>query len=229
MIISHKHKFIFIKVRKTASSSTEIALSKICGDDDVVSPGSAKEEEQRAQIGAKTAQHYKFPLSKHSLGEILSMPFGFARRTWYNHMPAEEIKEHIGDEIWDTYYKFCFERNPFDKVLSQFNARGGAERYGNVMGYIKSGDVARLKGFDMYSINRNVVVDDIFKFEEIDKAMDIISEKLNLKTPLEMPRFKAKGDRRKDRRHYSEVLTVEEKEAIEIIFAREIKLLGYSY
>ncbi len=229
MIISHKHKFIFIKVRKTASSSLEIALSKICGDDDIISPGDPEEELKRKEIGAKTAQHYKFPISKHKWWQVLGMFFGYPRKTWYNHMPAEEIAQNLDPNIWNSYYKFCFERNPFDKVLSQYNARGGNDKYGNVMGYIKSGDVARLRGFDMYTINRNVVVDDIFKFEEMDYAVKTISQKLNLEIPLEIESIKAKGNRRKDRRHYSEVLSNEERNALEIIFAREIKLLGYEF
>ncbi|MEL6382956.1 MAG: chondroitin 4-O-sulfotransferase, partial [Cyanobacteria bacterium J06626_18] len=31
MIISHEYKFIFLKTRKTAGTSIEIALSKFCG------------------------------------------------------------------------------------------------------------------------------------------------------------------------------------------------------
>jgi hypothetical protein len=38
MIISHEHKFIFVKTRKTAGTSIEIALSKFCGPDDVICP-----------------------------------------------------------------------------------------------------------------------------------------------------------------------------------------------
>ena len=38
MIISHKHKFIFLKVQKTAGTSMEIALSEHCGAGDILTP-----------------------------------------------------------------------------------------------------------------------------------------------------------------------------------------------
>jgi hypothetical protein len=36
MIVSHEHKFIFLKTKKTASTSIELALSALCGDGDVI-------------------------------------------------------------------------------------------------------------------------------------------------------------------------------------------------
>ena len=41
MIISHKHKFIFIRPRKTAGTTMQNVLSQICGDDDIVTSGYA--------------------------------------------------------------------------------------------------------------------------------------------------------------------------------------------
>ncbi len=49
MIISHKHKFIFIKTRKTAGTSIEIFLSQFCGKNDILTPigeGEALRKEQ---------------------------------------------------------------------------------------------------------------------------------------------------------------------------------------
>ena len=44
MIVSHRHRFIFIKTRKTAGTSIEIALSAHCGPDDIMSPISKEDE-----------------------------------------------------------------------------------------------------------------------------------------------------------------------------------------
>ena len=38
MIISHTHKYIFLKSLKTAGTSVEAALSKHCGAGDMVTP-----------------------------------------------------------------------------------------------------------------------------------------------------------------------------------------------
>jgi hypothetical protein len=50
LIISHRHRFIFLKTRKTAGTSVEIALSRFCGPDDVIrrSPG---DEALRRELG----------------------------------------------------------------------------------------------------------------------------------------------------------------------------------
>ena len=44
MIISHEHKFIFFKPMKVAGSSIEVALSKICGDEDLQTGSEYQEE-----------------------------------------------------------------------------------------------------------------------------------------------------------------------------------------
>ena len=57
MIISHRHKFIYLKPRKVAGTSVEVALAQHCGDDDIVTPVSAFnpdwDEEEYAQSGKK--------------------------------------------------------------------------------------------------------------------------------------------------------------------------------
>jgi hypothetical protein len=39
---------------------------------------------------------------------------------YYNHMPACEILQHVGDDVWNAYFKFTIVRNPFDKLVFAF-------------------------------------------------------------------------------------------------------------
>ncbi len=61
------------------------------------------------------------------------------------------------------------------------------------------------------------------------ESLSLLSEKLHLKEPIELSNIKAKGNFRKDKRHYTEVLTEEEQEMIAVIWAREMKLLSYKF
>ena len=46
---------------------------------------------------------------------------GWERANWWNHMPAELIRNRVGEEIWNEYFKFTVIRNPFDKLVSGFH------------------------------------------------------------------------------------------------------------
>jgi hypothetical protein len=49
MIISHDHKFIFIKSKKTAGTSIELALRPLCGREDIIAP--VREEDEPMSAG----------------------------------------------------------------------------------------------------------------------------------------------------------------------------------
>ena len=55
MIVSHTHKFIFLKTKKTAGTSIELALSELCGPDDVITPLTEIDEAQRAGLLGRIA------------------------------------------------------------------------------------------------------------------------------------------------------------------------------
>ena len=50
-IINHKYKFIFIKTRKTAGTSLEIALSKFCDSGDIITIIKPEDEKIRKKLG----------------------------------------------------------------------------------------------------------------------------------------------------------------------------------
>ena len=141
MIISHKHKFIFIKTEKTAGTSMEIALSKYCGENDIVTPLGKKSEVIRTELGYTGPQNFQIPFSKYSLKDWLMFIYNRKRKVYYNHISAGEVKKYISDEVWNTYYKFCFERNPYDKVVSGYFFFG--KEFTSIYDYIQSGNVQK--------------------------------------------------------------------------------------
>ncbi len=218
MILSHKHKFIFLKTQKTAGTSIEIALSRFCGERDIITPISPDDEALRRQLGYRGPQNYK--LRSRDGKEF----------TLYNHIHAREIRKIFGDGIWRTYFKFCFERNPWDKVLSWYFYTNKEEPGKDLSEFIQAGHgnlVGGPGGFDIYSRNGDIVVDRVCLYENLEQEMQYITRKLNLPEVPQLPR--AKSAFRKDKRHYRELLSEEDRLKISRVFAREIAYLGYKY
>ncbi len=101
MLISHLNRFIYTKTLKTAGTSVEIYLEDAC-----------------LPAGHDVARGHHIQETVTPAGIIGYRGPDLSARTWYNHMPATEIRESIGHTIWNEYFKFCVVRNPFDKLVS---------------------------------------------------------------------------------------------------------------
>lgn len=229
MIISHRHRFIFIKNRKTASTSIEVALSGICGEEDVIIPLDQEDEKYRQSLGYRGSQNHAIPIQYYRWSDFIKLLKYRTRVTYYNHMNAKQIRDRVPSSVWDSYFKFCFERNPFDKIISWFYWRQDylKKRFSSVADLIRSGDAHMLSGFPMYSIDGRVAVDKIYKYEEMDSALNDLTERFSLQKPLLLPNKRLKGQLREDRRHYSEVLNSEDIELVKAKFSREFDIMGY--
>ena len=213
MIISHKHKFIFIKTKKTAGTSVEISLSAICGEEDILAPISLEDEETRKNLGYRTKQNFNLK--------------GFEL---HSHYPAKNIKKLLEDNIWKDYYKFCFERNPWDKVISWYYWHYQQETKPTISDFIESGEASLVSGpggYDLYTENDGVIIDHVCYYENIENELEHIKNTLNL--PTIPPLTKAKSHTRKEKKHYREYFNEKDKKAIETIFHKEIALMGYKF
>jgi hypothetical protein len=232
MIICHAHKFIFIKTMKTAGTSLEIALSKFCGPRDVITPVLPVEDEEiRRSLGYRGPQNYRLSLGEYRLKDWMNYLRGRdGRMKFFNHIGARQIRRLVEPEVWHTYYKFCFERNPWDKAVSMYFWRHQSNGGPSLSEFVQSRQVNALSergGFDLYSIDGEIVVDRVFQYEAIQKGLQSIAERVGLREVPKLPR--AKGSARSDPRHYRELLNAGDREKIARVFAREIAHFGYEF
>jgi hypothetical protein len=230
MIISHKHKFIFLKTSKTAGTSIEIALSGICGADDIISPISPEDEKTRAEAGFRGPQHHLASAREYGIVDVARLLVkGRKKNRFYNHISAAEVKALIGEDTWNSYYKFCFERNPWDRAISLYYFRCKSEPRPSISKFFNSGALKRLKqkGIELYSIDGQVAVDKVCRFESIAEELEDIRARLHIPEKLELPR--AKSGFRKDKRSYRDILDTDQQARVAEFFSDEIKLMGYEF
>jgi hypothetical protein len=230
MIISHKHKFIFIRTKKTASTSIEIALSEFLGDSDIITTIAKADEKTRSQLGYTGPQNYLIPFSSYKTKDWRRLVIKGKRIQYTNHMDARSIRKLVGKKIWNNYYKFCFERNPWDKVISYYYWRHKTEPRPTISEFIHSGRAHILSasgGFDAYSIKGEIAVDRVCAYENLEEEMQHLAERIGLPGIPRLPN--AKGGHRKDRRPYRDSLSDQDRIDISRIFAREIAYFGYTF
>lgn len=185
MIVSHRHKFIFVKTKKTAGTSIEIALSKICGPKDILSPLSDEDEQFRRNQTGKEAQNHDIPFSKYTAKDWLRMVRYLKRRRYYNHMPALEIRQYVGASIWDSYFTFCFERHPIDKVKSHYLWQKRKGGFQDIASYMASKKIEEIKGDHFYTDDgTTVLVDKVYRMEDMDMAFSDIGNRLSIPSEL---------------------------------------------
>ena len=207
MIASHAHRFVFVKTRKTAGTSLEIALSRHCGPDDIVTRISPADEELRAAAGGVPPQNDDTDPSS------------------YAHMGARRVIKVIGRETWDDYFTFAVERNPFDVVASSWRYSTRKPSFTKTFAEF----VRTPRRLDRLALNERlyrmggqVVVDRVYRYEELPAAVADLSQRLGL--DLDLPHAKQGSGP-----HYRELYGPGDAEIVAQRFARTIREFGYEF
>jgi len=235
MLVSHRKKFIYTKTAKTAGTSVESYFEQFCMPE-----------------GEWTPEHNR----DIHVSEAGIIGFRGANRPkdteWFNHMSAKRIKTQIGDEIWNSYLKFCVVRDPFDKAVSAFyhfyksrESSGTKPEYKswkqrlkglfrpepkfNTISeefehWLKSG--AMVLDRDKYMIDDTFCLDEVIRYENLQGDMRMICEKIGVEfDPAQLPQFKA--GIRDDKVGLSEIYTPKAVKIVSDLYDYELERFGY--
>lgn len=228
MIISHKYKFIFVKTIKTAGTSIEVFLSPLCGENDTLTPVNPHVEPHVA----RNFKGYWNPIPQmlvyRGWSRLAVLKRFLKRKKFFNHMPAKAIRATIPAEIWNNYFKFCVERNPWDKVMSGFHMeKDFPDGLKTMDAYLKKGRFPA--NYPIYTDNDGkLLVDDVVRYESLNDDLGRVFGKLGIPYNGTLG-VKAKSEHRKTRAPYQQVFTESQRDLVARVFATEIQMHGYTF
>ncbi len=205
MILCHDLKLIFLKTKKTGGTSFEIALSKYCDEDDIISRISKEDEKVRSDMGFQEPVNY-LPGQRLKYQELDSEVGRLNRQIvgrFKNHMSSQKVCQNVGEKIFSTYTKVTIHRDPLDFLISQYFYLMNARESEDVLSFkewLGRNDNHRnvLVNFSIAPVEGSYAVDEILRYEsllaDIEKSKTLpddlagVFSSLNAKGNLRDPR-----------------------------------------
>lgn len=119
---------------------------------------------------------------------------------FYNHMPASQVRHHVGEDVWSEYLKITAIRNPYDKAVSGFffdQQRSGITYSAMELGrmredfksYLKEGRAP--KDRQIYTIDGEIVADLLLRYESLSAQLLQLGRRLDIDIdPAKLPNYK---------------------------------------
>ncbi len=224
MIISHARKFIFVKTKKTAGTSLEIALSRACEPGDIITDLSERQMAQFRDDKINSIVAHKPRFRMQQPNKIRDFMYKEHSNIFHAFMVfKEQLKE---------YTIITVERNPWEKVISQYyyqlNSRFGEEL--PFKQFVLGGQF--VTDFVLYSMRGIPVFDYCLRQEHLEEDLEQLRGDLDLPQEVSISDIQTKTEQRprddKSSRaslYECEMLT----KMVESAFAPELYHFGYRY
>lgn len=206
MIVSALHKFIFVAIPKTGTHSIRQALRKHMGPNDL------------EQVGLFVQK--KFPIP-----ELAQLQHG--------HLSLQQIRPYMRPEEWQSFFKFAFVRNPFDRFISycafMTRADGHFEREPQkvMRHFIANPPWAHILFQPQHSFiageDGQLLTDQVGRVEEIQQSYDEIAGRIGIPTAT---LDRVNSSKRRDYREYYDPALID---GVAKLYARDLNLFGYEF
>ncbi|MDZ7736248.1 MAG: sulfotransferase family 2 domain-containing protein [Gammaproteobacteria bacterium] len=235
MILSYRHRFIFVHLPKTAGSSVAAYLSRYLGPWDIYlgSVGDARRYGGRINIRTRLDHVHPRSLKDTAKRLIIDRRFKLRQKPMYRpmspataHARASEIQSYY-PQAWDRSFVFCFTRNPWERLVSLYRWQS---RSRNMPAFTEFLEMAahkpeRYLSSPAYTIDGRIAVDFIGRYEYLHEDLCNICERIGL--PFEsglLPH--AKDSPAYD---YREYYGAKHKDLVASICRDEIEMFGYEF
>ena len=212
-MISYDYKCIFVEIPKTGSTSI------------------------RAIIGHPPKSHLNICQIKYNMMHYWTHYGGKKNKILASLylLLSEKKRNELGRKQFDSYFKFGFVRNPWDRVVSLYLRKEGLQMrdkmtFDEFVSWIQYSSstcihpVPHVNQLDwLVDPHGNVLVDFIGKFETLQDNWMVIAKKLGIKQHLP---HKNKNPRKK---YYTEYYSRKTRTIIEDKFRRDIEFFGYKF
>lgn len=249
MIVSHQHRFVFLKTAKTAGTSIEVLLRRFCGPDDIITPITPIDEQAPLAEGLAPRNYAADPALEraycdHVAAGRLDEALACHRHAtpFFNHMSATALRARLGEALLRDYFVFTVERHPYDRAISRgaFDLGLAAYRTGQTSSPEPDAVIARIRqriaagarndfsNWYIYAIDDRVAADAVIFYEHMHDGLETVLSRLGLGGRIDvaasLPHFK--GGIRPDGLTRA-MLPQDCRTAIRRFCAREFETFGY--
>ncbi|MDX2157144.1 MAG: sulfotransferase family 2 domain-containing protein [Hyphomicrobiaceae bacterium] len=231
MILSHEHKFIYIKTYKTGSTSIEAALSAVCGPRDVVTEAS----EQLRGVRQKPAQNYRIEHPEKPRRPVWKKLLGRPERHYhpsvgyYEHMPAWRVRAYAGEDVWKRYFKFSFERNPWDRQVSWYHYKTKSKSEAARPSFDAFNSDRRrafVENWSLYTAEDAIILDFVGRYEALESDFGKVLGEIGLTNQVTLPRANVSSRRTGG---YRDAFTDASRTLVAEWYRPEIRHFGYEF
>jgi hypothetical protein len=145
-------------------------------------------------------------------------------RYFHDHARLMDLYKGYGAKKFSNYFKFCFDRNPWDYVVSYYHhkTRENDGRY-DFDEFVYTFPIP--VNWEQYTLEDRIAVDAVFRYEDLESSISSLVKKLCL-TEVALPMHKSSL---RSTKGYRDFYTPSTKDRVASRFSRVIDYLGYDF